>query len=70
MTGRVWKFGDDVNTDLLAPGIYMKLPLHELASHCLETLAPEFSTQVLPGDFVVGGLLRGELNNLTRSEIG
>ena len=33
MRGRVWKFGDDINTDVLAPGIYIKLPLDELALH-------------------------------------
>ena len=33
LTGRVWRFGDDVNTDLIAPGIYMKSPLEELAAH-------------------------------------
>lgn len=55
MSGRVWKFGDDVNTDVLAPGIYIKLPLEELASHCLETIAPNFASEVREGDFVVGG---------------
>ncbi len=55
MSGRVWKFGDDVNTDVLAPGIYIKLPLEELASHCLETITPNFANEVREGDFVVGG---------------
>ena len=55
MTGRAWKFGDDVNTDVLAPGTYIKLPPEELALHCLETVAPGFATSVQPGDFVVGG---------------
>ena len=55
MTGRVWKFGDDVNTDVLAPGTYIKLPPEELALHCLEAVAPGFATSVQPGDFVVGG---------------
>jgi len=55
MTGRVWKFGDDINTDVLAPGTYIKLPPEELATHCLEAIAPAFATSVQPGDFVVGG---------------
>ena len=55
MSGRVWKFGDDVNTDVLAPGIYIKLPLEEFASHCLETITPNFANEVREGDFVVGG---------------
>ena len=55
MTGRAWKFGDDINTDVLAPGTYIKLPPEELALHCLEAVAPGFATSVEPGDFVVGG---------------
>lgn len=54
-TGRSWVFGNEVNTDVLAPGAYMKSPLAEMASHCLETLEPEFARKVQPGDFVVGG---------------
>jgi 3-isopropylmalate/(R)-2-methylmalate dehydratase small subunit len=55
MSGRVWKFGDDINTDVLAPGIYIKLPLEELASHCLEAIEPRFAKEVREGDIVVGG---------------
>ena len=55
MTGRAWKFGDDINTDVLAPGPYIKLPAEELAMHCLEAVSPEFASSVQPGDFVVGG---------------
>ena len=55
MTGRVWKFGNDINTDVLAPGIYIKLPPEELAVHCLESVAPDFAATVQPGDYVVGG---------------
>ncbi|MBT4589417.1 MAG: 3-isopropylmalate dehydratase [Rhodospirillaceae bacterium] len=56
MAGRVWKFGDDVNTDVLAPGIYIKLPLEDLASHCLEAVEPNFASYVQDGDIVVGGV--------------
>ena len=55
MTGRVWKFGDDVNTDVLAPGTYIKLPPEELAIHCLEAVSPGFAASIQPGDFIVGG---------------
>ncbi|MFN4163170.1 MAG: 3-isopropylmalate dehydratase [Ferrovibrio sp.] len=54
-TGRVWKFGDNIDTDVLAPGLYMKSPLAELAKHCLETVEPRFAKEVKPGDIVVGG---------------
>jgi 3-isopropylmalate/(R)-2-methylmalate dehydratase small subunit len=54
-TGRVWKFGDNIDTDVLAPGLYMKSPLAELARHCLEAVEPRFAKEVRPGDIVVGG---------------
>lgn len=52
---RAWVFGDDVDTDALAPGIYMKATLAELAGHCLETRDPAFAGSVRPGDIVVAG---------------
>ncbi len=55
MAGRVWKFGDNIDTDVLAPGLYMKSPLSELARHCLEAVEPRFAAEVRPGDIVVGG---------------
>lgn len=53
--GRAWVFGDDVDTDVLAPGIYMKGPIEEMARHCLETVNPVFASAVREGDVVVGG---------------
>jgi 3-isopropylmalate/(R)-2-methylmalate dehydratase small subunit len=53
--GRVWKFGDNIDTDILAPGLYMKGSLAELARHCLEAVEPRFAKEVKPGDIVVGG---------------
>lgn len=55
MSGRVWKFGDDINTDILAPGAYIKFPIKELASHCLESVDPSFTSRVCEGDIVVAG---------------
>lgn len=55
LTGRAWTFGDNVDTDLLAPGPYLKLPVEEAARHCLEAVNPEFARRVEPGDFVVAG---------------
>lgn len=54
-TGQVWKFGDNIDTDVLAPGLYMKSPMAELARHCLEAVEPRFAREVRPGDIVVGG---------------
>ncbi len=54
-TGRTWKFGNDVDTDALAPGAYMKFGIEQIAAHCLEGLRPEFAARVRPGDIVVAG---------------
>ncbi len=53
--GRAWVFGDNIDTDVLAPGRYMKGPVEEAAVHCLESVDPDFAGQVAPGDFVIGG---------------
>jgi 3-isopropylmalate/(R)-2-methylmalate dehydratase small subunit len=52
---KAWVFGDNVDTDAIAPGRYMKLGIEEIAKHCLEQVSPTFSSSVVKGDFVVGG---------------
>jgi len=52
---RAWVLGDNVDTDAIAPGRYMKFGIAEIAPHCLEALLPEFARGVKPGDVVVGG---------------
>lgn len=55
--GKVWKYGDDVNTDVIFPGkyTYTVTEPQEIAQHALEDLDPAFSENVEPGDFVVAG---------------
>lgn len=55
--GKVWKFGDFISTDLIAPGRYFHLRsnLKELSKHVLEDANPQFSQMVKPGDIVVAG---------------
>jgi len=53
--GRAFVLGDGIDTDQLAPGIFMKLPAEELAQHCLEGLRPDFAKSVKPGDCIVAG---------------
>lgn len=55
MSGQAFVFGDDIDTDVLAPGRYMKASVEELATHCLEAVSPDFAKQVRSGDVVVGG---------------
>jgi 3-isopropylmalate/(R)-2-methylmalate dehydratase small subunit len=52
---RAWVVGDNLDTDALAPGKYMKFSIDEIAKHCLESLRPEFAAQARPGDLLVGG---------------
>lgn len=52
---KAWVFGDNVDTDLIAPGRYMKFGIAEIAAHCLESVDPSFATGVRPGDIVVAG---------------
>ena len=53
--GRAWVFGDDINTDVMAPGLYFKSSMDEMVKHCLEAVNPDFARQVQPGDIVVAG---------------
>jgi len=56
ITGRVWKFGDNVDTDAIVPGKYLVLnSSKDLAKHAFENVRPNFASQVIKGDIVVGG---------------
>jgi 3-isopropylmalate/(R)-2-methylmalate dehydratase small subunit len=54
---RVWKYGDDVNTDLLFPGKYTYTcgTAEEIKPHLLEDLDPAFAGEVRPGDIIMAG---------------
>jgi 3-isopropylmalate/(R)-2-methylmalate dehydratase small subunit len=57
ITGRVWKYGDDVNTDVIFPGkyTYSISDPKEMAQHALEDLDPAFVQNMQPGDIIVAG---------------
>ncbi|MGI6253070.1 MAG: 3-isopropylmalate dehydratase [Aminivibrio sp.] len=56
ISGKVHKFGDDINTDYIIAGKYTKtLDFSTLAEHVFEDIAPGFSKQVRPGDVVAAG---------------
>lgn len=57
MKGKAWKFGDNISTDLIAPGrlFHLRSNLPEFAKHVMEDADPEFAKKVRPGDFIVGG---------------
>ncbi len=54
-TGRAFVFGDNIDTDVLAPGSLMKLSPEALATHCLEAVDPGFAGAVRSGDVLVAG---------------
>jgi len=53
--GRVWKFGDNVDTDVITPGIFVDVPMEEMKKHVLEALDPRFPKEVRAGDIIVAG---------------
>jgi methanogen homoaconitase small subunit len=56
IVGRVWKFGDDVDTDVIIPGKYLRTKdMQVFAAHAMEGIDPEFARKVKPGDIIVAG---------------
>ncbi|MBC7170046.1 3-isopropylmalate dehydratase [Candidatus Bipolaricaulota bacterium] len=57
IVGRAWKYGDNVNTDVIFPGryTYARMEPEEMAKHALEDLDPSFAREVRPGDVIVAG---------------
>ncbi len=57
ISGRVWKYGDSINTDVIFPGKYTYTVTDpaEMAVHALEDLDPDFAENVCRGDIIVAG---------------
>ncbi|NLN38043.1 MAG: 3-isopropylmalate dehydratase small subunit [Smithella sp.] len=54
--GRIWKFGDNIDTDAIIPARYLNTSdPAELAKHCMEDADPAFMSKMKPGDIIVGG---------------
>ena len=55
VSGRVWVFGDSLDTDAMYPAHAMRLDLPEAARHVFHAVRPGWTDQVAPGDIVVAG---------------
>ncbi len=57
MKGKVYKFGDNINTDIIYPGKYLSITTdrEEMAQHCFEAVYPEFLKTARRGDIIVAG---------------
>ena len=53
--GKVWKFGDDINTDIISPGEYMDASYEEIGKHAMERAYPGFANAIEKGDIIVAG---------------
>ena len=54
---KVYKYGDNVDTDVIIPARYLNAPDEKsLASHCMEDIDAQFSSTVEPGDIMVAGV--------------
>ncbi len=54
--GKAWKFGHDIDTDVILPARYLnKSTTEHLAAHCMEDAGTSFAQEVKAGDIMVGG---------------
>jgi 3-isopropylmalate/(R)-2-methylmalate dehydratase small subunit len=53
--GKAWKFGDNINTDLICPGPKMRLPIEQLGSAAMSGIDPDFYKKITKGDIIVAG---------------
>jgi len=55
VAGKVLKYGDNINTDIISPPQYMELSIAEAAKHAMSAIDPDFAAKVRLGDVLVAG---------------
>lgn len=55
LKGKVWKLGDNIDTDLIVPGQFLDAPIDEVIKHVFEAIRPEFTKEVRAGDIIIAG---------------
>jgi 3-isopropylmalate dehydratase small subunit len=53
VVGSAWRFGDDVDTDVIVPSQYMRYEAERYAQHVMEPIAPDFADNIEQGDVIV-----------------
>ncbi len=53
--GAAWKYGDNINTDIISPPQYMEASYEEMGKHAMESIDPDFSRKISRGDILVAG---------------
>ncbi len=54
--GKVWMFGDNINTDYMMPGFTPRgISMQDRTRYCMKAIRPDWVEQVKPGDVIVGG---------------
>lgn len=55
VSGKVWKFGDSIDTDIIIPARYLVLPLEEMKDKTMEPVRPEFASEFVKDGIIVAG---------------
>ncbi|HIU63979.1 MAG TPA: 3-isopropylmalate dehydratase [Candidatus Avacidaminococcus intestinavium] len=55
LEGKAWKYGDNINTDIISPAAYMEFSIAEAAPHTMSPIDETFGKEYRPGDIFVAG---------------
>ena len=53
LKGKAWKYGDNINTDIISPPAYMEMAMEDAARYAMSVVDPDFASGVRPGDIFV-----------------
>ncbi len=54
--GKVWKLGDNIDTDAIVSGQYLNADMEKIQKHVLESILPSFAVNVSDGDIIISGI--------------
>jgi 3-isopropylmalate/(R)-2-methylmalate dehydratase small subunit len=53
--GKAWKFGDNIDTDVIIPACHLVLPVEEMKAYAMAPIAPHFAAKTTEGDVIIAG---------------